>query len=121
MSGTSGGALVELRDYLAMVRALPRLQAIFLVAGVAVALFIALEHWVGLFLAGLIIGLVATTLRQAIALGVSVSVAIAVAMFTYAARHDQLGAVLALGDFTVFAVAMVFGLILLGSLIRGVV
>lgn len=107
-------------DWLAMIRAVPRLQLILVVLGVLVGAILALEHWLGFVFMGLVIGLVSRTLGQAIVTSFAVGAVAIVAFLGYAWRHDQLTVVLSLGELTLISVLIPVALIVLGSLVRGV-
>lgn len=105
---------------LAVIRSRPRLQAIIIVIGVLVGFAVALAHWVGFVLAGVIVGLVARTLGQAIVLAMMAGGIAIVAFLAYAWWYDQLLVVLLLGELTVVAVLVPAVLTVFGSLVRGV-
>ncbi len=107
-------------DWLVMIRVLPRVQLVLIVLGILVGTIIALEHWVGFVLMGVVIGIVSRSLGQAIVSALVIGGLAIVAFLAYAWYHDQLLTVLALGELTLISVLVPLVLIVFGSLIRGV-
>jgi hypothetical protein len=86
-----------------------------------VGLVAATAHWPGLVLGGALVGLVAASLRRALLAGVGFGAFVLTVWGGLFAVSGSLGAAVAVGEFTVLAVAIAFGLPLLGSLVRGIV
>jgi len=90
--------------------------AVALVAGVAAAWL----HWIGLVVAGALVGLTRRSLPRALAAGVGVGVVV-LATFVLLSPALAAGELLALGQPAYVAVGSALALPLLGSLTRGVV
>jgi len=90
--------------------------AVALVAGVAAAWL----HWIGLVVAGALVGLTRRSLPRALAAGVAVGAAV-LATFVLLSPALAAGELLALGQPAYVAVGSALALPLLGSLTRGVV
>lgn len=120
MSPDRTGAFERGRERLQGIRSDRIQRGSLAVLGVAIGLTISLVHWGGFLVAGLAVGLVAGTFREAVAGGVAVGVLAVGGFLGYAWWHDQLDAVLGLGELAAIAVVIPVGLTVLGSLVRGV-
>jgi NAD(P)-dependent dehydrogenase (short-subunit alcohol dehydrogenase family) len=105
---------------LSALRADPRRRAVALVVGAAVGLGLAWVHWLGLFAAGALVGLVSRTLPRAIVAGVAVGVVVLLAT-VLAAPAMSAGEFLSLSPPAYVAVAAGIVAPAWGSLVRGVV
>lgn len=115
------GVRASLRGLGASVRAVrsrPRRRAALGTAGVVLGLLVALVHWGGFLLAGLVIGIVAGRPREAGGGALVVGAFVTVTFLGYARWHDQLDALLGLGELTVVSLAIPFALLLLGASVR---
>jgi len=109
-----GGRLARLRDD-------SRVHWVALAVACLIGLVAATVHWLGLVLGGAMVGLVAASLRRALLAALGFGALVLTAWGGRLALSGSLGAAVAVGEFTVLAVAMAFGLPLVGSLVRGIV
>jgi len=108
-------------DGLTRVRETPRYHWLGLVAACSLGLGLSAIHWLGLIAGGLLVGLVATTLRRALLAGLGFGALVLVTWATLLVWNGTLGEVLATGRLVALGVAIAFVAPLLGSLVRGVV
>jgi len=118
--GDREGPLATLDRRVAAFRANDRQRRIALVVALVVGVGAAWLHWLGLVVAGALVGLTRRSLPRALAAGVGVGV---VVLATFVLLSPALGAgeLLALGQPAYVAVGSALALSLLGSLTRGVV
>lgn len=103
------------------IRTEPRLQLSVIVVGLIVALLLALFHWVGFLVAGMVLGVASTSVKQALVGVLGVWVIVISIFLGYAWWHDKLAIVLDLGELTLVSMVIPLGLVFIGSLLRGIV
>lgn len=108
-----------LRSAIATVREDRRWRALALVAAVALGLAVALVHWVGFLLAGVLIAAVAASLREALAVAALAGGIASLAFLGHLARHGQMDVAMETGVILVAALALPVVLTLLGAAVRG--
>lgn len=119
MSADAPPQALTLRTHIAMLRSHPRPRAVVIVAGCLLGALLALEHWIGFVLIGIVVGVVSPSLRHAIALGVLLG-GMASAMFVgYGIVHGQTGTLIVLWELTAVSAIVPPVLVTLGTLVRG--
>ena len=112
-------ALERVGEGLETVRGDGRTHALALGVAVVVGLGLASLHWVGLIVAGALVGLVSPTLGRAVAGAIGVGLVVLLAFAV--SLGGAIGPALAMTPVSYLVVAAGIGLPVLGSLIRGVV
>lgn len=105
---------------LASLRRSPAHRRVALVGAIIVGLAAAWLHWVGLVVAGVLVGLISATLPRAAATGLAVGGLVLVVQLVASPAVDP-GELLALAPASYVTVGAALGLPLWGSLVRGVV
>jgi hypothetical protein len=106
--------------FLAAIRSRPRWRAVGLVVAALVGLGAAWVHWLGLFVAGVLVGLPSRTLREAVIAGGVLGVVVVVVQILVVPAMDA-GEFLALRLPVYVTLGAGIGAPLWGSLVRGVV
>jgi len=119
-TASSAGPLAALDRRMAAFRADDRRRRIGLAVALLAGVGVAWMHWLGLVVAGALVGLTRRSLPRALAAGVGVGV-IVLATFVLLSPTLGTGELLALGQPAYVAVGSALALPLLGSLTRGVV
>ena len=101
-----------------MIRTEPRRQAVALAIAALVGVGLAWHHWIGLLLAGALVGIVSPDLPRAMAAGLGVGILVLVVFAL--SLGSALGPALAMTPATYVTVGAAVGLPLLGSLVRGI-
>jgi len=114
MSGRSVAVLDRIRTE-------PRTHWIALVAAIVLGLAAATVHWIGLVLAGALVGLVSQSLRRALLAGFGFGVLAVLVWMGSLAWAGALGKVLNTGLFGLLSVGIGILVPTFGSLVRGVV
>ncbi|WP_162991556.1 hypothetical protein [Halostella salina] len=114
------GPLATLDHRMATFRADDRQRRIGLAVALVVGVGVAWLHWLGLVVAGALVGLTCRSLPRALAAGIGVGVVV-LATFVLLSPTLAAGELLALGQPAYVAVGSALALPLLGSLTRGVV
>ncbi len=103
------------------IRTEQRLQLSVLVGGLFIALLLALFHWIGFLVAGVVLGVASTSIKQALVGVLGVWILVISSFLGYAWWYDQLAIVLDLGELTLVSMVIPLGLVFIGSLLRGIV
>ncbi|GAB7017760.1 hypothetical protein [Halostagnicola bangensis] len=107
------------REVLDRIRNEPLVHVSAVAVAAVIGLVVASIHWFGLLLGGALLGLVAPTLRRAVANGVAFG---AVVLFVFALTlGSSAWALLEMTPIVYITVGSAFGLPVFGSLVRGVV
>lgn len=118
---TTGEAAGGPLSRLGRVREEPRAHWLALVVAIIVGLLVSTVHWLGLVVGGALVGLVASSLRRALAAGLGFGVLVVLVWLAVFARAGTLGRLLSMGELTGLGVAIALLAPVVGSLARGVV
>lgn len=116
----SGPDIARTPSVLVAIRARSRRRALALVVAASVGIGLAWIHWLGLFLAGGLVGLVSRTVPRAVLAGLAVGVLVSLAQVLVVPGMDA-GAFVAFRPPAYLTVGAAFGAPVWGSLIRAVV
>jgi hypothetical protein len=115
---SSGGALARVDAWLTEMRATPRRRRLALAFAVGAGLALTAVHWIGLFVAGALVGLTRQSLLRAMAAGLGFGVFV-LALFFLLSPAVSPGPFLSLAPLSYLTVGLAIAGPVWGSLLRG--